>query len=194
MLHLLYFTFITPKHKTMHKLLSSIWILCLFTLAAPAQEVVVEVNLAGCQEPLALLKFDGSKFYPVQSVEKTGEDQYQVRLPKQETSFFYIGTSRSNMIPLLLGEEDTIRLSGSCLKIRTAAVGDSPLNTNYQELKTEINALKQEGAGLIRRYQSKRDSAGKAAVVADMEALDEKSWPCWPALKNNTLCLALLFD
>ncbi len=174
MLHLLYFTFRTPKHETMHKLLFPILILCLSAPAVLAQEVVVEANLAGCQEPLTLLKFDGSNFYPVHSVEETGEDQYQVRLPKQETGFFYIGTSRSNMIPLLLGEEDTVRLSGNCLKIKTATVSNSPLYTNYQALKADINALRQEGAGLIRRYQSKRDSAGRASVVADMRALDEQ--------------------
>lgn len=158
----------------MQKLFSLLFALWISAAGAMAQMTVVDVNLTGCQEPLSLLKFDGSSFYPVQDIEEVGENQYQVRLPEQEAAFFYIGTSRSNMIPLLLGEEDTVRVSGSCLKIQTAKVSGSPLNAKYKALKAEINALRQESAGLIRRYQSKRDSAAQATIVADMKALDEK--------------------
>lgn len=142
--------------------------------AALGQDIVVEASLAGCREPLSLLRFDGSKFYPVQAAAAAGEDKYILTLPKQEAGFFYIGTSRSNMIPLILGAEDTVRLTGNCLKIRTAAISNSPLNERYKTLKAEISALKQENIGLIRRYQSKSDSAGRAQVVEDMKAVDEK--------------------
>lgn len=156
----------------MHKLF--VLLLALWASLATAQEAVVEANLTNCREPLSLLKFDGSKFYPVQAVAEVGEDKYQVKLPEQDAGFFYIGTSRSNMIPLLLGAEDTVRLTGNCLKIQVAKVSHSPLNTNYKALKAEMNALKQESAGLIRRYQSKRDSASRAKVVADMKKVDDK--------------------
>lgn len=158
----------------MRKLLLLLFALWIPLSAAIGQEIVVEARLTGCLEPLSLLKFDGSKFYPVKAVEEVDGDKYQLTLPKQDAGFFYIGTSRSNMIPLLLGEEDTVRLTGSCLKIKTAKVQDSPLNTSYKALKAEMNALKQEGMSLIRRYQSKRDSAGRAKVIADMKVLDDK--------------------
>ena len=158
----------------MYKLfsLSVIVLLCIPTLFA--QEAVIELDLLGCKEPLSLLQFDGSKFYPVKQVEKTTDNRYEVKLAKQEPGFFYVGTSNSNMLPVLLGSEDTVRISGNCLKIRTANISNSPLNADYHDLKASINALKQEGAGLIRRYQSKRDSAGKAAIVAEMKTLDDK--------------------
>ncbi|MEQ8706682.1 MAG: TlpA disulfide reductase family protein [Phaeodactylibacter sp.] len=158
----------------MYKLLIPLFVLWAAVSVTIAQEAVVEVNLTGCQEPLSLLQFDGSQFYPVQAITEVNDDRYQIGLPKQDAAFFYIGTSPSNMTPILLGEEDTVRLTGNCLKISAAKVSDSPLNANYRVLKTEMNALKQEGVGLIRRYQSKRDSASRATVVADMKALDEK--------------------
>ncbi len=139
-----------------------------------SQEVFVDAQLGGCKENLSLLQFDGSKFYAVQSAEEIAEGHYQLRLPKGEAEFYYIGTSRSNMLPLLLGQEDTVRLRGNCQKMRSAQIEGSPINTAYQSLKAEIAALKQEGYTLIRQYQAQPDSAGKAAVVDKLWALDEK--------------------
>ncbi len=132
--------------------------------------VRVALSLGSCVEQPVLMRFDGSQFFPVAEPEPKGEGQYEIRLPKGEAAFYYVGANSQNMLPVLLGSEEEVRISGNCQALRNARIEGSPLNARYQELKQEITALQQEGYQLSRRYGTSKEKAG---IEAEMLANDE---------------------
>lgn len=137
-----------------------------------------------CTENLVLFQFDGAAFRPVINGEKNADGSTSFTVPKSEPSFYYVGTTTQNMIPIVLGQEEEVIMTGNCGNIRSASFQKSDFNNQYNTLKAKINQLQQEAGMLARNYQQTL-GPGKDSIVVKMKELDDKKLALLDAQKGN---------
>jgi len=128
-------------------------------------------ELTSCRRPPALYQFDGSSFRLKEEAKKTAENVFTFEVPKGAPDFYYVGNHNKNMLPLVLGPEDTVIIKGNCNSMRNTSFARSDFNKNYQQLKQDMEQLKQRSQKQSRLYQV-RQGKGREAIVAQMKILD----------------------
>lgn len=160
----------------------------LFLLSAlPAQEDQIEINLnfVACKDGPKLFSFNGFTFREVKRAEATGEaDTYKLTLPQQSPRFYYIGESGNNMLPIILGQESGLELTGSCENPRRTEISGSPINAEYQQLKDRINDFRQRFGRQLTTYRQAQNRDELDAIVAEMKELDREKVAFLDSLKE----------
>lgn len=137
-------------------------------------KIKVEAEIIGCGNTLHLYQFDGFEFKLVQSAE-SAKQHFSFTLPKTEPQFYYIGPSDRKAVPVILGQEDAIKIQGNCGQLRQVAFIDSPINDDYRELKEKMEQFNRQNSILIRGIQSARgDEEKKTDLLTQLKELDEE--------------------
>ena len=158
----------------------------LFLNATPVEEkVTVTAQLAGCDERMNLYVFDGVGFKPVQVIQ-ANEGAYSFSVPKSDPRFYYIGKETNNVLPLILGNEATVNVSGSCRDLRASNVDSSPFNKRYKEIRAKINEFNKRMGGLIQEYRIRKEQPEQVKKIANrMKGLDEEKLAFLEATKKE---------
>ncbi|MCR9285792.1 MAG: TlpA family protein disulfide reductase [Bacteroidetes bacterium] len=153
------------------------------------KEVTLTCKVAGCEkvDSLFLFEFSGVVFSKIGSTPRLEDGTYQFKLPKTEQPrFYYVGNNMQSLKPLILGTEEEVLLTGSCLNFRGAIIQNSKINQDYQLIKQKINTQKSKVKSLTNQYrQAGRDSAKIAQIDGDIKKLDEERLMWLEGLKER---------
>ncbi len=151
------------------------------------KNITLEVTLNSCQgvsTVLYLYEFNGVGFRQVQNV-PIAEGKAVFIMPVSSPKFYYVGTNENNLKPLILGSEEEVKFSASCLQLRNGQFISSSLNSQYEQLREKINQLRASSNQLAQQY---RAASGDATKMADMEEqmkkIDDRKLRLLDSLKN----------
>lgn len=156
------------------------------TLLPHAEEKIkVEAEIIGCGNTLHLYQFDGFGFNLVQSAE-SAKQNFSFTLPKTEPQFYYIGPSDRKAVPIILGQEEAVKIQGNCGQLRQVEFIDSPINDGYGELKDKMEDYNRQNSILIRSIQRVRgDEEKKAELLNQLKELDDERLSFLNTLKKE---------
>lgn len=157
-------------------------ILMIFNAAA---QVSVRCEMEGCGPVLRLFVFDGAAFKEFQRAELK-DNAYEFKLDKSaEPRFFYIGQVEAVTLPILLGSEPKVMVKGNCSNIQNANISGSVLNSQYNNLKFQMNTQRNKSMELSRQLQwSSGDQEKVNATVAELKRIDEQKLAMLDSLKK----------
>ncbi|GJM32201.1 MAG: hypothetical protein DHS20C18_12020 [Saprospiraceae bacterium] len=167
------------------------WVLIAFLLMAFTTErktsedqITVKAKITGCTGPLKLYRFDGFKFIEFQTA-KFNAETAEFTIPKSDPQFYYIGQTESAVLPILLGPEEDVVISGNCSDMRQIQLSGSALNEQYIALKEQLNQLKTETSQLSRQYQSAgKNAARQQPIMEKLKALDDEKLALLDSLRK----------
>ncbi len=156
------------------------WVNAQPTEVPQAQLIAV---FAGCTEPMHLYSFEGVTFRALQS-QPPGKDTFRFSLPASAPRFYFVGTSEQQKKAIILGQEPTVLLNGTCKNMRAAKVLASPINSNYERAYKASQQLKGQMGKAIREFQKvHRNPEKRKGVIEKMRKIDEQK----VALLTSTL-------
>src|SRR5690606_2097590 len=104
-------------------------------------------------DTIHLYKFNGFGF----SLESSAPIEGNTATMKVERSklprFYYIGVEQTNLRPILLGTEPDVLIDANCQVFRAAKVPGSTVNTQYDEVKDELNRIKGVYGQMVQQYR-----------------------------------------
>ena len=153
-----------------------ILILLVFTLPMAAQSTTITVEATGCRA-MNVYSFNGAGFTLEQAFEKTEDGSYNTIFEMDAPAFRYVGPSAGDVLPLVLGAEDAIIISGRCGKMRSAAISESPMNEQYQALKKQFQQNNAAFSTTMRAYNgaaAKGDSVTLKQETAALVTIDRQ--------------------
>jgi peroxiredoxin len=145
--------------------------------------VKVICNLTGGGNSLFLYEFNGFGFSPKHSVSAEKPGSFVMEVPRQASRMFYIGQNSDQVIPVILGQEDKVEITGSAENIGAATISNSKENENYNNLKLIIGNLNNE-MGEILRGLSEGNPAIQNQLVNQLAGLDAKKLNLLDSLKK----------
>ncbi len=153
--------------------------------------VTLTCHLEGCNAPLRLFQFDGLSFRQVQEAAAAPDGSRTFSVPAGVPQFYYLGTRSDQALIVLLGSEPNVKVEGNCGNVRSAAIGNSPLNESYSWLKNRINVFKSQAGQHIQQYQANAGNPQQLeAVKVQMKALDDQKLQLLDSLKRSNKYLA----
>ncbi len=159
-------------------------ILSLFCTGLSGQSTVkVICNLNGGGNSLFLYEFNGFGFSPKHSVSAEKPGSFVMEVPRQNPRMFYIGQNSDQVIPIILGQEDMVQITGSADNIGAATLSNSKENEGYNNLKTIIGNFNNE-MGEILRGLSEGNPANQNQLVNQLAGLDAKKLKLLDSLKT----------
>ncbi len=140
-------------------------------LAQKTAPIHLRMEVAACPTPLNMYEFNGMQFVPVEQARETEANVYTFEVPRGPLQFYYIGNHPKNVVPVILGQEDTVVVQGDCNSLRTASFARSDFNLGYQKIKANIDELNKDAQRLARRYQVTQGK-GRTEIESEMKVLD----------------------
>jgi thiol-disulfide isomerase/thioredoxin len=163
-------------------------ILLLLSVGLVAQnegQVELRCELVSCiEERLSLYRFDGNTFIVLQETQKEEDGTFTFQVPASAPRFYYVGTTPSNVLPLILGDEKEVVLKGNCTKIARSNFVKSDLNKDYLALKTRMSTLQQKSTSLERQHP-RVFGREREVVVQKLQDLDQKKKQLLDSLKQE---------
>lgn len=104
-------------------------------------------------DSIKLYETDGFAIHQIRAVPLVKSGSFATfkfvgRIPQK--GFYLIGTSLNNLLPILLGGEEDIKLVGNGTSFsRMIQIQNSPQNENYAKLRTQIMTLNQMGDSIM---------------------------------------------
>ncbi|MFN6019542.1 MAG: hypothetical protein ACK49F_04070, partial [Bacteroidota bacterium] len=144
--------------------------------------IQVICNLSGGGNSLFLYEFNGFGFSPKHSVTAAKPGQFVMDVPRQTPRMFYIGQNSDQVIPVILGQEDKVEITGNAESMGTAVISNSMENDGYNNLKNIIGGLNNE-MGEILRGLSEGNPANQNQLVNQLAGLDAKKLRLLDSLK-----------
>ena len=121
------------------------------SLGAQAQgPVTITANLQGCSTAPKIFAFSGFGFVPVRELTASADGTYTTTLELGEPAFRYLGSQPNDVLPVVLGQDTELRISGTCGQLREASVEGSPVNTAYANLRSQFDRF-QERYGTLQQ-------------------------------------------
>lgn len=158
----------------------------LFALFPQKDETItLTCKIQNCGNILRVYQFDGVMFKELQSVVAATPDTYEFKIPKSEQKFYYIGNDPSQLLPIILGSENGVSISGNCVAMRSAKVGGSKINSGYEILKAEINKLRDRTNFFNRQLQNAEANSPEEKEYSDkLKTLDDRKLFLLDSLKK----------
>lgn len=136
------------------------------------KDITLRAQIEGCGNTLYLYTFDGFQFVEAAAAQQQ-QSGYEFQLPATEASFYYLGPSGRNAVPVILGAEAEVVVKGSCDKLRQLEFTTGGINVEYAQLKTQINDFQQRNTRLIRALQGARsDQTRSEGLLEQLKELD----------------------
>ncbi|MDZ4680435.1 MAG: TlpA disulfide reductase family protein [Saprospiraceae bacterium] len=149
------------------------------------ETVTITCKVQNCGNILRVYQFDGVMFKEIQSVVAEIPDTYEFKIPKSEQKFYYIGNDPNQLLPIILGTENSISISGNCAAMRSAKVEGSKVNSGYELLKSEINQLRDRTNFFNQQLQNaEANSAEEKEYSGKLKTLDERKLFLLDSLKK----------
>jgi len=159
-------------------------ILSLLHIGLSGQSTIkVICNLNGGGNSLFLYEFNGFGFSPKHSVSAEKAGSFVMEVPRQSPRMFYIGQNSDQVIPIILGQEDMVQITGNAENIGAATISNSKENDGYNNLKLIIGNLNNE-MGEILRGLSEGNPANQNNLVNQLASLDAKKLFLLDSLKG----------
>ncbi len=150
---------------------------CLFSGVLAGQSAQIIVEAKGCQA-IYLYAFNGVDFDVVKPLSADASGAFQTEIPTAGgPAFRYIGSKTSDVLPVIVGGDDTLRITGTCGAMKAAVAVNSPINEAYQELKKTFQAHNRDFSNGMRSYQAaaqKRDSLTMQQQLEALQNLDAR--------------------
>lgn len=155
----------------------SVFLSLLFSLSVAGQKANIVVEANGCKA-VYLYAFNGIDFdvvKPLTSTE-TGEWVTDIAVPDGPV-FRYVGSRTNDVLPVVIGDSDTLTITGTCGQFKKGKTPDSEINAAYQELKRTFQAHNRDFSNGMRAYQAavaKKDSAAIQKQLSALANLDQR--------------------
>lgn len=143
-----------------------------FELTAQAT-IKVNCNIQGGGNSLFLYEFNGFGFSPKHSVSSIKPGEYVIEVPKQDPRMFFIGQNSEQVIPIILGQEDNVQISGNAENIGSALISNSKENEGYNNLKIWIGNMNNE-MGELMQAMGEGNAAKQSQIVNQIASLDAR--------------------
>lgn len=161
------------------QLFSISWLALAFfamTVAQPEleKESVLQAEIAGCNT-IHLYEYQGFGFSVVQTA-TAAKDQFSFHVPQSGARFYYIGPNAGDAVPIILGSEDTVRITAHCNRLREMAIANSPMNEGYREVMKSISDFNKGNAALRDSMQVSAKSKEKATTFFKQLQAADQSW------------------
>lgn len=149
--------------------------LLLLALPLAAQTTTITVEATGCKT-MNLYAFDGVTFEAIDAFTKGTDGKFTLAVATKGPVFRYIGSKPADVLPMIIGGDEAMSVTGTCGKLKTAKTADSPINQRYQELKLKFQAHNQTFKKTMRTYQqavASKDTLAIAGQKAGLVKLDD---------------------
>lgn len=163
----------------MYKLCSFIALLFL-TISVFGQSNQVKVTYQGdasCANTKALVayQFNGVEMQKVGFLNKKEDNRFEYNFPGSDEQFYYIGVAGNNAIPVILGTEQEVVLTGGCRSFRSAKVETSDLNKAYLDVRSEMRELNALTVGVAKRMRGAQGNEEEMKKLAlELASLDKR--------------------
>lgn len=154
----------------------SILLFSLFALSLGGQTTTrVDVVAKGCKA-MNLYAFNGTAFVQTGTFTRAEDGSFFLTEEFDGPAFRYVGSRPQDVVPFVVGADPQVTISGTCGKLRNAAITDSPVNTRYAELKKQFQQNNTTTSVTMRAYNAAvkaNDETTKAAELAKLAELDK---------------------
>lgn len=144
--------------------------LLLFGLPLAAQTTAISVEATGCKT-MNLYAFDGVTFEAIEAFTQGADGKFILNAATEGPVFRYVGSKPADVLPVIIGGDEAMTITGTCGKLRSAKTVDSPINQRYQELKLKFQAHNQEFKSTMRTYQQAVDGKDSLAIAEQKAGL-----------------------
>jgi peroxiredoxin len=136
-------------------------------LPLAAQSTTITVESTGCKT-MNVYSFNGVGFELVQAFDAGDNGSWTTTLDMEAPAFRYVGSAPNDVLPLVLGAEEAIVISGRCRQMKNAAISDSPTNTQYKALKKQFQQNNAAFSTTMRAYNA-------AAAKGDAVTMEQET-------------------
>lgn len=134
----------------------------------------VTVRVPGCAEPIHRYAFNGVNFTKVADL-ADADGAYELPNDVTRTQVVYVGPASGGQIPIVLDGKESFTITGNCKSLNKAIITGSPANDEYNAVKQEMAALKQESQSLTQKLGlAPQDTPAGEQALADLKANDAK--------------------
>lgn len=125
-------------------------------------------------QTLFLYRFGGLHFDKAdQAAVREGVAVFQ--LPEKDWQFYYLGANDKDVLPVILGRDKSVRVKVNCQAMSTSLIEDAPIHQAYQQLKSRMNGLKNQGNQLTREHYAALATGQTPELFLDeMGRLDQR--------------------
>ena len=125
-------------------------------------------------DSMFLFTFNGMGFDKYMATPRSEGDKYHFELKKGDKKFYYIGPNANKFKSVILGEEETVVMDGSCPNVAQAGVAEG-INADYNRMMKKIREYRNQQIQLSRSFQSVRGQEDKMNdVLKKMKSVDDK--------------------
>ena len=145
----------------------------LLSLPLAAQTTTISVEATGCKA-MNLYAFNGVTFEAIEAFTMAPDGKFTLSTATEGPVFRYVGSQPADVLPVIIGGDETMAITGTCGKFRNAKA-DSPINQRYRDMKLSFQAHNQEFKKTMRTYQqavASKDSTAIATQKAGLVKLD----------------------
>lgn len=162
------------------------FLLALLAFAQPkGDKISIRLQLSNCVgvDSVYAYEFAGMSFRVLQTA-PVQNGTVQFTFPAGQPRFVYVGRDANNMKPLIVGKEPQVELQGDCNRIREAQIVQSQWNTDYENLRSQINTLRTGATQLTQEYrQVASNQEARDKVVAKMKIIDQQKLSLLDSMK-----------
>ena len=116
--------------------------------------------------------FNGTGFQQLKAFEKTPDGKMTVTLDDTEATFRYIGANTRDVLPLIVGNDANITVTGTCGRLKSQAkITGSPINDRYAVVKAAFARNGTRTQTATRAYVTAQRGGDEAAVAAARDSL-----------------------
>lgn len=146
--------------------------------ALSQQTVLLSGEFGNCtaKDSIRIWTFVGSTLQQlaVTPLQQEGDKyRFSVNINGLQKGFYFVGFATNNMIPLILGSESPIALSGNCATFNSSlSITGSLLNKSWNEISQKLNALTQTTNECLQYYRSFPEDMVDLSIVAKLKKAD----------------------
>jgi peroxiredoxin len=142
-------------------------------LTAKTVKILVQASQCDDIEEMHLFKFDGLGFVKEQSTAKNKDGEFVFEVKTKNRLFRYVGVEVGKFKSVVLGDDDTVIMKGSCKSFNKATTPEG-LNYAYNDMMNKIRSFSGKEKSIATRFaRSYKDPVKKEAIILEYAALDQ---------------------
>lgn len=150
--------------------------LLLLALPLGAQTTTITVDATGCKT-MNLYAFDGVTFEAIEAFTKDAGGKFTLAATTEGPVFRYVGSKTTDVLPVIIGGDEAMTITGACGRMKSSKTADSPINQSYQALKLKFQSNNQDFKNSMTAYQqaiARKDSVAIAEKKVVLVKLDDR--------------------
>ncbi len=182
------------NHKVIVSLVFSLFLSVSALFAGGPVILSGEFNACKPQDSLRIFGFSGTTLYQLAVTPMTLiENKYvfNININGLEKGYYFIGMNPQNIIPLILGEESPVHLSGDCATFSSnLVISGSADNKAWSELNQRLNRMAQENNQYMQYFRSFPPDMVDPSIQKKMKDMDNTKLHILDSLKKTNPFLA----